>query len=96
MPRAVESIIGVVLILLVMPLLAFAGVGLLVTGVRPLLVDRRITSRQGSGSHWVFNSQVSAFGLLLRRWQIDRLPALVQIISGETRLADLRGLQRDG
>ena len=96
MPRAIEIISGVVIILLVLPLLVFASVGLLLTGVRPLLVDRRIASRLGCGSHRVFNSQVSDFGLLLRRWEIDRLPALFQVVSGKIRLADIWGLQRGG
>ena len=96
MPRALEIIVGVVLILVVLPFLAFASVGLRFTGVRPLLINRQIGPRSGRVSHQMFNSHANHFGLLLRRWQIDRLPALFQVVSGEVRLAELRLLPRRG
>ena len=96
MPRAVEIIIGVVIILLVLPLLAFASVGLLVTGVCPLLINRQIGLPSGRVNLQMFNSRANHLGLLLGRWQIDRLPTLFQVISGEIRLADLWGSQRGG
>ncbi|MES2659266.1 MAG: hypothetical protein V4689_11665 [Verrucomicrobiota bacterium] len=89
MTRAIESTVGVILVILVLPLLAVAIAGLWITKVRPVLVERNIPLRDGWVRHLAFNSLANGFGLFLRRYQIDRLPLLFRVVSGKTRLGEL-------
>ncbi|MES2440178.1 MAG: hypothetical protein V4584_14005 [Verrucomicrobiota bacterium] len=94
MMRTIEPLLGVILIVIVAPIFAFAGVGLLLSGASPVIVYRDVPLPGGFKRHLAFNCTANGFGLSLRRFSIDRLPVLFQVVSGETRFADLKDLGR--
>ncbi len=83
--RTVESLAASALVILTLPLLTSAWVGLWWAGTRPVFVLRE-TER---GHHLAFNSTANDFGLLIRRFSVDQLPALFQVIAGKIPLKEV-------
>ena len=90
MRKLVESFIALAIALAVLPLFLIACGGLILSQVRPIFI-RRVVPLGSENAGWVFNSGTSRFGLCLRRYSVDKLPLLLGVLVGSTRLQNSLG-----
>ena len=89
MMRVFESTFALAMIILALPILVFASVGLFLGGTRPVFIVCERTAQGRSVRLLTFNMQSNSFGLLLRQLSPDTLPSLLWIVYGGLRLTDL-------
>ncbi len=77
------------MLMLMLPILAIAIIGLKLGGATPLFVTKEHFSRGFGEGYLAFNSSNSRFGLFLRRHSLDKLPSLLGVALGRARLMNL-------
>ncbi len=84
--RMLEAMIALGVIAAVLPLILLAAAGLKLAGVSPVFTTLRIHGSDVQPPCLAFNATTTPFGLFLRRYSIDQLPALFQVVIGKARL----------
>ena len=101
-----ERLLGVIVALagltLLTPMIVFIALGTRLSSPGPVLI--RSTMRRSDGTHFSFvrfptsdpdSTQSTKFGAFLRRYSLDKLPALASLLHGEITLKEYWDVSRD-
>jgi hypothetical protein len=89
MVRVFESACGLVMLFIVLPVLVPVWIGLRLSGARPLFVVRQDPRTAATVPLLEFNTRSSPFGNHLRRYGAEKVAALLWLVAGKCRLADI-------
>ena len=84
MKRLIESLVALILFGVVLPVFLIVCIGLVVNGVKPLFVIRR----SAGSTNLEFNCPATGFGEFLRHFSAEKIPSLLWVVAGRTRLND--------